>query len=310
VPWNPIGAILAPLALISLFYTRKKKGSKTGTFLVLLLLVGSAGMILAACGSEQDVDVSITQPQNSPTTTSVWSTPTATGTFSVTPPAPIDTLTPTCTPTRTPNLEPWKSDEGYDLNSNSILNWGAPAGDGEARRIRAHKVWDWMGSVPGWWNGYTSGYPQARDLAAWLLVGEGSGLLNIQTIEANPNGSWEQGVRVMVGLMGEHFNNGITDVELSTYTAFFNPEWDRVFDQDDWNWINRKPEDFYYYYVDKYLYSGVYMHTDAQQKSHRVDRWWDDTTDKQSGYCSSCIPVISVRIPIEGKTLFFGYDPE
>jgi len=34
VPWNPIGAILAPLAVLSLFYSRKKKGGKGGMFLV------------------------------------------------------------------------------------------------------------------------------------------------------------------------------------------------------------------------------------------------------------------------------------
>jgi multisubunit Na+/H+ antiporter MnhG subunit len=44
VPWNPIGAIIGPLGLISLFYTRKKKGSQAGTLLVLLVVLGSVGM--------------------------------------------------------------------------------------------------------------------------------------------------------------------------------------------------------------------------------------------------------------------------
>jgi RHS repeat-associated protein len=50
VPWNPIGAIIGPLGLISLFYNRKNKGSKAGTLLVLVLVVVTVSMILAACG--------------------------------------------------------------------------------------------------------------------------------------------------------------------------------------------------------------------------------------------------------------------
>jgi hypothetical protein len=53
VPWNPIGAILGPLGLIVLVFGRRKKGSKVGTFLVLLLVVGSMGMTLAACSGQQ-----------------------------------------------------------------------------------------------------------------------------------------------------------------------------------------------------------------------------------------------------------------
>ena len=50
VPLDPSGAIIAPLGIIALFAGRKKKGSKLGTFLVLLLVLGSVGMTLAACG--------------------------------------------------------------------------------------------------------------------------------------------------------------------------------------------------------------------------------------------------------------------
>ncbi|GAB4466914.1 MAG: hypothetical protein Kow0070_30070 [Anaerolineales bacterium] len=51
VPWNPIGAIVGPLGLIALVFGRRKKGSKAGTFLVLVLGVGSVGITLAGCGS-------------------------------------------------------------------------------------------------------------------------------------------------------------------------------------------------------------------------------------------------------------------
>ena len=105
VPWNPLGVILGPLALVSLFYTRKRKGSKTGTFLVLLLVVGSAGMTLVACGggSEQPAPAPTLPPPNvvvigSDGTTTVNGTPVA-----ATPGAPLTPLAVPCpTPTATP----------------------------------------------------------------------------------------------------------------------------------------------------------------------------------------------------------------
>jgi RHS repeat-associated protein len=60
VPWNPIGGIVGPIGLIAFFSGRKKKGSKAGTFLVLLLVLGSVGMTLAACGSAPAGQVTVT----------------------------------------------------------------------------------------------------------------------------------------------------------------------------------------------------------------------------------------------------------
>jgi len=53
VPWDPTGALLGPLGLLALVYGRKKKGSKAGMLLVLLLVGVSVGMTLAACGEGQ-----------------------------------------------------------------------------------------------------------------------------------------------------------------------------------------------------------------------------------------------------------------
>jgi len=66
-PWNPIGAIVGPLGLIALVFGRKKKGSKAGTFLMLLLVVGSVGMTLAACGSEPTKVTAVFTPINAQT---------------------------------------------------------------------------------------------------------------------------------------------------------------------------------------------------------------------------------------------------
>jgi len=49
VPWNPIGAIIGPLGLVSIFYSHRKKGSKGGMLSVLLLLVVTVGITLSAC---------------------------------------------------------------------------------------------------------------------------------------------------------------------------------------------------------------------------------------------------------------------
>ena len=49
VPWNPIGAIIGPLGLVALVFGRRKKGSKVGTLLVLLVVTVSVGMTLAGC---------------------------------------------------------------------------------------------------------------------------------------------------------------------------------------------------------------------------------------------------------------------
>ena len=69
VPRNPLGTILGPLAVVSLFYTRRKKGSKAGTFLVLVLALGSVGMTLAGCGGEQQLPAGQATATNTPINT-------------------------------------------------------------------------------------------------------------------------------------------------------------------------------------------------------------------------------------------------
>ena len=103
VPWNPIGALLGPLALVSLFYTRKRKGSKTGTFLVLLLVLGGVGMTLAACGGSSNNGVS-TSTTTIPPSGGTPMPGSGTNTGSNTPNPGSPTLPPTTTPCPTPTL--------------------------------------------------------------------------------------------------------------------------------------------------------------------------------------------------------------
>jgi hypothetical protein len=108
----------------------------------------------------------------------------------------------------------------------------------------------------------------------------------------------------MVSLMGENLNDGeITDNDLATYTAFFNPKWDNEFNELDWQKINREPENFYNYYM-RYINTTVEI-----VAGHRVVRWWDNKDDLASGYCAGCKDVYTVHIPLEHKDLYFGYDP-
>ena len=113
VPWNPIGALLGPLAVVSLFYTRKKKGSKTGTFLVLLIVLGGVGMTLVGCGlpAGQVTITAISTPGSPINYTATFDNGlTVTGTLPASSGIPTDVLAVPCqtlepstqTPTSTP----------------------------------------------------------------------------------------------------------------------------------------------------------------------------------------------------------------
>ena len=129
VPWNPLGAILGPLALVSLFYTRRKKGSKAGTFLVLVLALGSVGMTLAGCGGGTSTEVTaVVFPDGTATITFGDTTVVANLT-----PNPGSPLTPLAIPCPTPvgtiagfpnitmsNPQDWSSAEIAGLTS--VLN--------------------------------------------------------------------------------------------------------------------------------------------------------------------------------------------
>jgi len=127
VPWksDPAGAMLAPLALLAMVYGRKKKRGKWDQLVILLVLCGTVGISLSACG-----------PQ--PTVVNVPGVATATITSTPTPTQPKEvhvevtattvegkpTATFTLTPTVTPTLPPGCSNKvwwsGYDEDAGNL----------------------------------------------------------------------------------------------------------------------------------------------------------------------------------------------
>ena len=113
VPWNPIGAIVGPIGLISLLASRKKKGSKAGTFLVLLLVMMTVGMTLSACGggggNGESAPSYPTSSSNQPPVDTGPGTSSSSTTGTATPPITLtlpDCPTPIWTPTPTGTLMP------------------------------------------------------------------------------------------------------------------------------------------------------------------------------------------------------------
>jgi RHS repeat-associated protein len=111
IPWDPMGTLFAPLGLLAIFLSRRKKGSKWGVWLALLLVVMSVGMGLSACGNGQ-------QETPTPFTAVITTTPgkiiiqynvggTVVGTYEAPTSTPLPTITATlCTDTPTPTPTP------------------------------------------------------------------------------------------------------------------------------------------------------------------------------------------------------------
>ena len=101
VPFDPTGALFAPLGLLALFYGRRRKHGKWDTLLVLLVLASAVGIGLAACGTSLPSTPSVTAtPISTATPPTVTSTPTPAGprgddnTGVSTPTAPVGSPTP------------------------------------------------------------------------------------------------------------------------------------------------------------------------------------------------------------------------
>jgi len=157
VPWggNPSSALMAPLFLLAMIYSRKKKRGKIDTFIILLALCLSVSMGIAACGTDQ-------QPQDHHTVTIITNpaagTATATldgGTATATVPysdgTPSDSPTPTCTQI-TLTLTPTPDRLSYTNLDRTKFN---PA-PGNNTNVTADQVYDlyialWSAPLTNWW---------------------------------------------------------------------------------------------------------------------------------------------------------------
>jgi RHS repeat-associated protein len=110
VPFDPMGMLFAPLGLLAIFYSRRKKVSKWGMWIALLWFVGSVGITLSACQTG-DFTATVTATLGSPVGVGTFEQngTTVTGLTPVSPDGtplavPTACLTPTITltPTGTP----------------------------------------------------------------------------------------------------------------------------------------------------------------------------------------------------------------
>ncbi len=104
VPWNPIGAILGPLAVLSMFYGRKKTRNKWDTLVILIVLGISMGIGVVACAPVPP-GTPVPQPTSAPINNTPPSDPNP-NTSQEPGPAPTETSTPTepPPPINTPSL--------------------------------------------------------------------------------------------------------------------------------------------------------------------------------------------------------------
>jgi len=122
VPWSgePTGALIGPLVLLAMLYSRKKRRGKLDTIIILLALSMSLGVALSACGNTAKVKLTVTAsavPTATPTatvkvegTTIVSNIPMASSTPSPMPTLSCDitallTQTPTPMPSPMPDVQ-------------------------------------------------------------------------------------------------------------------------------------------------------------------------------------------------------------
>ena len=147
-------------------------------------------------------------------------------------------------------------------------------------------------------------------MAAWLLWQEGGLLYNNLVVQANPWSKVEKARQAIVGLIAYLFSDGITSQDLSTFTAFFNPDSGGAFTAKDWSELMTSPAPpiDYANEVDKYWGQGPLM-----AGNRIVDHWWTSTEARQ---CTQCDVEFSLIIPKmenygypNGATFYFGYKP-
>ena len=194
VPWNPIGAILGPLAVLSMFYGRKKTKNKWDTVLIIVLLGVSSGMGLVACAPQPPAPNPNTMPV--PTTTPAPSNPSpvqaplSTEPTTVESNAPIATTSPTTPitlpdcPTPTNTLTPSfvaqpDSMDGETWGPNSMVLYNL--------YLRLHRErTDDNGNATLWWRVYgQDGQFSLVDFIAMIFIREVSAAPGLSGINMN-----------------------------------------------------------------------------------------------------------------------------
>ena len=101
----------------------------------------------------------------------------------------------------------------------------------------------------------------------------------------------------------------ISATDLSTFTAFFNPDSGSAFTKGDWEELMTSPAPPINYYseIDKYWDKGPFM-----SGPYVVDHWW---VSGEANPCTQCVVAFQLTIPpgipdyAEEGTFFFGYIP-
>jgi hypothetical protein len=121
----------------------------------------------------------------------------------------------------------------------------------------------------GWWG---DGCPSLQQLLSWLLYEEGG------TLNLGDQLNMARGMRYRFAYFGNSEESFI--VQLSAFTAFFNPDGDSDFDQSDWNALTNPPYDLS---GTSNVIAEVYK-GDVQASDGNYLYWWDEnevvTTDR------------------------------
>lgn len=120
---------------------------------------------------------------------------------------------------------------------------------------RTEKIYKTLCRISGWWG---TGCPEEREIVTWLLFEEGS-ILN-----------YEDKIRMVKGIRYKFHRFDNFMVQLSGYTAFYNPNSGRELDGDDWMSLRRRPPQEYFDIVEK-VYEEEIRHTDGTYLF-----WWHE----------------------------------
>ncbi len=143
VPWGgePSAAFMAPLALLSLFYSRRKKRGTLDTIIILVVIGVAFSLGLSGCNFNQNVPGGNLAGSATPTPTPTEpSALTVTATYTPVPtstPVPSPSVTCTSTVIPTPILPPLPGGTGYGTSY-----------------YYGYSFYKMLNDTPGWWHNY------------------------------------------------------------------------------------------------------------------------------------------------------------